>query len=457
MARSISRPRGRPTASSWPGRTLSSTAGPGRGRGHDAGGGRSRRRSGRTRWRRCRPPPPVRPVLTRGPLGGRRRHRGRLSHGRAWKIGRIPAVLGSMARPARRPAPPGRSCAGIEPATARTGPRRTDGHHRDRNRARGAGRLRGRAHRTGRRGLRRGPPGSQRHDRPPAGGSSPAAPRPPTCAAVSGSRDSSTSPSPCAAAAQRPRVRGRSTTAWCIDLSAITTCTVDGERGTVRVGGGRSCATSSAPRRGRVATAARRSGHHRRRRAHAGRRHRVPEPVVGLTIDNLVAPEWCSPTGHGPPPPTSNPDLFWAIRGGGGNFGMVTSFEFRTHPVGTVFRGPDVLALETGRRPAALPRLPAGAPRELSGFFAFATVPPVPDFPEALRRPPRRRRRVVLHPRQRARRSRGDGPDARGGHAAPARRGADAVRGPPGLFDPLYPKGLQGYWRGDFVTELPTS
>ena len=55
-----------------------------------------------------------------------------------------------------------------------------------------------------------------------------------------------------------------------------------------------------------------------------------------------------------------HPDLFWAIRGGGGNFGVVTSFEFRLHEVGTVIGGPTFWPVETGRRGAlGLPRVPA--------------------------------------------------------------------------------------------------
>jgi hypothetical protein len=80
-----------------------------------------------------------------------------------------------------------------------------------------------------------------------------------------------------------------------------------------------------------------------------------------------------------------NPDLFWAIRGGGGNFGIVTSFEFRLHPVSTVYAGPVLYPLEKGADVLRLFDLfMADAPRELSALFAYLRVPPAPPFPESL-------------------------------------------------------------------------
>ena len=94
----------------------------------------------------------------------------------------------------------------------------------------------------------------------------------------------------------------------------------------------------------------------------------------------------CSPSGelvHASK--DEHPDLFWALRGGGGNFGVVTAFEFRLHEVDTVIAGPTFWPIECGATVLAAYRefLPA-APRELNGFFAFATVPPAPPFPEPL-------------------------------------------------------------------------
>ena len=71
-----------------------------------------------------------------------------------------------------------------------------------------------------------------------------------------------------------------------------------------------------------------------------------------------------------------NPDLYWAIRGGGGNFGVVTSFVFRLHEVGTVIGGPTFWPVEMGAEVLRAYRdfIPT-APRELGGFFAFTSVP----------------------------------------------------------------------------------
>ncbi len=81
-----------------------------------------------------------------------------------------------------------------------------------------------------------------------------------------------------------------------------------------------------------------------------------------------------------------HPDLFWALRGGGGNFGVVTSFEFRTHPIGaTLMAGPTFWPIEQTPEVMRFYRefLPS-APRAVNGFFAAMTVPPVDLFPPEL-------------------------------------------------------------------------
>ena len=73
---------------------------------------------------------------------------------------------------------------------------------------------------------------------------------------------------------------------------------------------------------------------------HLARKH-------GLTIDNLLARTSSSPTApRSSASPDENADLFWAIRGGGGNFGVVTEFRYRLHPVSTVIAGPTFWSLD---------------------------------------------------------------------------------------------------------------
>src|SRR5881397_2855488 len=106
----------------------------------------------------------------------------------------------------------------------------------------------------------------------------------------------------------------------------------------------------------------------------------------GLTIDNLLEAELVLANGERVRASADeHPDLYWAIRGGGGNFGIVTSFLFRLHEVGTVVAGPTFWPAEQGAEVLSAYRefLPA-APRELNGFFAFHIVPPAPPFPEAI-------------------------------------------------------------------------
>ena len=85
----------------------------------------------------------------------------------------------------------------------------------------------------------------------------------------------------------------------------------------------------------------------------------------GLAIDNLLEAEMVLASGERVrASDDEHPDLYWAIRGGGGNFGVVTSFLFRLHEVGTVIGGPTFWPVEDARRGAlGLPRVPAEARR----------------------------------------------------------------------------------------------
>ncbi len=175
----------------------------------------------------------------------------------------------------------------------------------------------------------------------------------------------------------------------------------------------------------------------------------------GLTIDNLIGVDMVladgsfvrADAGH-------NEDLFWAVRGGGGNFGVVTSFTFRAQPVSTVVAGPILWQLDDAAEVMRFYReFGPGAPRELGGFFAFLTVSPGPPFPEELylkkmcgivwtyNGSPESAERALKPVRD---------------FKAPALDGVMPLPMPAwnSAFDVLYPRGQQQYWRADFYNEL---
>jgi FAD/FMN-containing dehydrogenase len=177
----------------------------------------------------------------------------------------------------------------------------------------------------------------------------------------------------------------------------------------------------------------------------------------GLSIDNLIEAEVVLASGERVRAAADeNPDLFWAIRGGGGNFGVVTSFLFRLHEVGTIVGGPTFWPVEQGAEVLSAYRdfIP-NAPRELNGFFAFASVPPAPPFPDELHL--RKVSGIVWC-------YSGDPADAAEAMAPlleatpePILHGPQEMPLPAlqGAFDPVYPPGDQWYWRADFVKEIP--
>ena len=121
-----------------------------------------------------------------------------------------------------------------------------------------------------------------------------------------------------------------------IDLNQMNTVTVDAE---AEAGALRRRRDLGRPRRrdpgARARGSRRRDQPHRRRRPFARRWHRLAQPQGRLSCDNLVSAQWCSPTDSiVTASATENPDLHWALRGGGGNFGVVTEFEFALHDVG---------------------------------------------------------------------------------------------------------------------------
>jgi FAD binding domain/Berberine and berberine like len=176
----------------------------------------------------------------------------------------------------------------------------------------------------------------------------------------------------------------------------------------------------------------------------------------GLSIDNLLEADVVLADGSLVRASESeNDDLFWALRGGGGNFGVVTSFTFQTRPVSTVVGGPMLWPLEQAPEILAFyTELLAQGPDELGGFFALLTVPPGPPFPEELHL--KKVCGVVWC-------YAGTAEDAKAALAPirakfpPALDGVGEMPLPAlqAAFDGLYPPGDQWYWRADFVGDIP--
>ncbi len=175
----------------------------------------------------------------------------------------------------------------------------------------------------------------------------------------------------------------------------------------------------------------------------------------GLAIDNLLEVNIVLADGsYIKANAKKNEDLFWALRGGGGNFGVVTSFLFKLHPLSIVYAGPMLWELNEAEEVLRWYQdLIKKAPDELSGFFAFLTVPPFPPFPEHLHL--KKMCGVVW---------------CYSGDLDKAEKVFEPIRnfkkpaldfvGPMplpilnSLFDALMPSGLNWYWKADFVNEL---
>ena len=176
----------------------------------------------------------------------------------------------------------------------------------------------------------------------------------------------------------------------------------------------------------------------------------------GLTVDNLLEADLVLADGSFVTASAEeNEDLFWAIRGGGGNFGVATSFLFRAHPVGNVYGGPIIWPIDQAGELLRWYRdFIAGAPEDLYGWFGFHRVPtgsPLPqelhgahgcvitwcytgpmDQAEEIFKPIRELGTPVL--------------DMAGPMPFPALQS---------MFDEMYyPPGLQWYWKADFVKEV---
>jgi FAD/FMN-containing dehydrogenase len=176
----------------------------------------------------------------------------------------------------------------------------------------------------------------------------------------------------------------------------------------------------------------------------------------GLSIDNILGADVVLADGtFARASDDENPDLFWAIRGGGGNFGVVTSLTLRLHEQATVVAGPIIWSLDHAAELLSWYRnwIPT-QPDDVNAWFAFVSVPPGPPFPEA------------LHLRKVAALICTYTGDPAG--ADEAFREARAVGTPlldgvqplplpawNSAFDGVYPAGDQWYWRGDYFAQIP--
>lgn len=176
----------------------------------------------------------------------------------------------------------------------------------------------------------------------------------------------------------------------------------------------------------------------------------------GLSIDNLLEAEVVLANGNlVKTSANENTDLFWALRGGGGNFGVVVSFLFKLCPAHTIYGGPMLWPVsDTKEMLTWYHNFISKAPDNVYGFFATLTVPPVAPFPEHLHL--KKMCGVVWC-------YTGDMDEAEEvfkpirAFKAPALDFVGPIPVPAlqTLFDGLYPPGLLWYWKADYVKDLP--
>ncbi len=176
----------------------------------------------------------------------------------------------------------------------------------------------------------------------------------------------------------------------------------------------------------------------------------------GLTIDNLLEADVVLADGRFvTASATQHSDLFWALRGGGGNFGVVTSFVFQAHPVSMVHAGPIFWdASDAHAVMRAYREFMPTASEDLGIFVGLKTVPPTDPFP----REHWGKRACAIIGAYNGASEQGEQAMAPllGSVPAPLFNWMGEMPFPAmqALFDPFFPKGLQWYWKGDFVKSL---
>ena len=177
--------------------------------------------------------------------------------------------------------------------------------------------------------------------------------------------------------------------------------------------------------------------------------------AFGLSIDNLLSADVVTADGKFVvASDKENEDLFWALRGGSGNFGVVTSFEFQLHPVSDVYVGLFFYELEHTKTVLEFFRdYIVDAAEQIGGFPAFQVAPPLPFIAEK----DHGRTFVAMVASWAGPLDQGEKQLAPIQNIAP--RAAELVTPMPlpmlnSLFDPLLPAGLHHYWKGAFATEL---
>ncbi len=176
---------------------------------------------------------------------------------------------------------------------------------------------------------------------------------------------------------------------------------------------------------------------------------------VGLTIDNLLSADVVLADGRQVTASDyQNEDLFWALRGGGGNFGVVTNFEFQLHEVGDVVGGPLFYNFDDARAVLECYRdYIARAPEQLGCFFGWQIAPDLPFIPRdrigdlfcvlvTCWNGPHEEAEKVLKPLRDA------------AEVQTEQVGVVSFPDMNSAFDDLVPKGMQNYWKADFISEL---